>query len=333
MTCPAQFSHQVTRLQFPADVHFGADQSIWIAKVGDIARGNMYLRVDWPAPATVDDSAGTRMIDFVELRYGAHLIERHYGESIELMNDIMVPQAKQQALSELMGKHLTSNLASYYIQIPFHVDLPLCALEHAPIFRVSFRNSNEFSSLTWTGAIQVNLFVDYVYVTQAERNYFKSSQFDFLTHTMQRVIFTSPTFITEFTRPIKELYWVVQAQGAPAYQFSNIISLNLKFNGIEIIKDEFGIPLFLQTIQGLENHTRVPDRNFYMYSFALDPENRDSTGEINMTAVTRQLHTITLDPSVVLGQIRVYAVTHQVVRISQGSATPLFTLQEGGSVI
>jgi hypothetical protein len=74
---PAQFAHQLTRLQFPKDVHFGDDVTIWIAKAGDVAIGKMYLRVDWPEQAPVQNSVGTYMIDYVELLYENQLIERH----------------------------------------------------------------------------------------------------------------------------------------------------------------------------------------------------------------------------------------------------------------
>jgi hypothetical protein len=342
---PAQFTHQVTRLQFPKDVHFGDDISIWIAKAGDVALGNMYLRVDWPNVASpVDDSAGTRMIDFVELRYENDLLERHYGESLELMNDLSVTTGKQPVLTTLLGKGLTSNLASYYIRMPFRLNLPLCALKKAPVFRVKFRTSQEFSTLNWTKTINVNLFVDYVYVTKAERDYFKTAKIDYLTHTIQRLKFTvdagktNSTFLTEFTRPVKELYWVIQTNGSTGYDFTNsgieqLVSLRLQFNGVDVILPDIGTPLFLRTIQGLENHTRIPDRRFYMYPFALDPEHPDQpTGSVNMSTLTRQLHTLQLSQCISSREIRVYAVTHNVVRIADGAATSLFdTVQEGGT--
>ena len=344
---PAQFSHQVTRLQFPKDVHFGDDISIWIAKVGDVAHGNMYLRVDWPnVAAPVDDSAGTRMIEFVELRYENDLLERHYGESLELMNDLSVPAGKQEVLTTLLGKGLTSNLVSYYIRMPFKLNLPLCALNKAPVFRVKLRPSQEFSTLNWTAPVRVNLFVDYVYVTKAERDYFKTAKIDYLTHTIQRLQFTTganitkSTFVTEFTRPVKELYWVIQTDGSAAYDYTNLgaeqlVSLRLQFNGIDVILPEIGTPLFLRTIQGLESHTRVPDRQFYAYTFALDPEHpTQPTGSVNMSALTRQMHTLELTPCAFSRQVRVYAVTHNVVRIADGKAVSVFDpVQEGGTEI
>jgi hypothetical protein len=343
---PAQFSHQVTRLQFPKDVHFGDDISIWIAKVGDVALGTMYLRVDWPVASPVDDSAGTRMIEFVEIRYENDLLERHYGESLELMNDLTVTTGKQPVLTTLLGKGLTSNLSAYYIRMPFRLNLPLCALDKAPVFRVKLRPSQEFSTLNWTETIKVNLFIDYVYVTKAERDYFKTAKIDYLTHTIQRLQFTvganitKSTFLSEFTRPVKELYWVIQTDGSAAYDYTNLgaeqlESLRLQLNGTDIILPEIGTPLFLRTIQGLESHTRVPDRQFYMYTFALDPEHPDqSTGSVNMSAMTRQMHTLELSSCVFSRQVRIYALTHNVVRVENGSAMSLFdSVQEGGTEI
>ena len=341
---PAQYAHQVTRLQFPKDVHFGDDISIWIAKAGDVALGNMYLHVQWPSTAApVDDSAGTRMIEFVELRHENDLIERHYGESLELMNDIEVTTGKQSVLQQLIGKGTTSNLAAYYIRMPFSVNLPLCALEKAPVFRVKFRPAQQFSQLNWTAPIQADLFVDYVYVTKAERDYFAKAKLDYLAQTMQRLQFTigagisTTAFLTEFTRPVKELYWVIHNDGADPYDYTNqgveqLVSLDLQFNHEYIIRPEVGTPMFLRIIQPLENHTRVPDRMFYMYTFALDPEHEQPTGHVNLSAVTRQMHTLQLSPCAFSRTVTVYAVTNTVIRVADGKAKNLFdTVQEGGT--
>ena len=91
MTPPAQFARQTIRLQFPMDIHWGDDMTVWISKTGDIAR-TMYLRVTWPsgAPTTVQPSAGTAMIDRVELSYKDQLIERIYGETLYMIGDTRV---------------------------------------------------------------------------------------------------------------------------------------------------------------------------------------------------------------------------------------------------
>lgn len=339
---PAQFAHQLTRLQFPKDVHFGDDVTIWIAKAGDVAIGKMYLRVDWPEQAPVQDSVGTYMIDYVELLYENQLIERHYGESLELWNDITVTQSKQSALTTLVGKGITNSLESYYIPIPFSVDLHLCALKKPPVFRVKFKSTNQFTVLNWTLPIQVNLFVDYVYVTKAERDYMKKTPMTYLAKTWQRMIFTvsadetEVSVSTDFVHSVKELFWIIQNDGTTAYNYFNeggeqLVNLKLTLNGAEVIKREIGTPLYLRVVQPLEYHTRTPDRYFYMYSFAIDPENDDATGEINMSLVTRQLHTLSLTPCPYSRSLRIYALGYNVISVKDGDLRALnVDVREGG---
>lgn len=339
---PAQFSHQLTRLQFPKDVHFGDDVTIWIAKAGDVAMGKMYLRVDWPEQAPVQDSVGTYMIDYVELLYENQLIERHYGETLELWNDITVTQSKQSALTTLVGKGLTDSLNSYYIPIPFSVDLPLCALKKPPVFRVKFKPAMEFTILNWTLPIQVDLFVDYVYVTQAEREYMKKTPMNYLAKTWQRMMFTvsanesNVSVLTDFVHSVKELFWIIQNDGTTSYNYLNnggdqLVNLQLTLNGADVIKPEFGTPLYLRVVQPLEYHTRTPDRSFYMYSFAIDPEHQDPTGEINMSLVTRQLHILNLTPCPYSRSLRIYAFGYNVISVKDGELHAMNTgLREGG---
>ena len=338
---PAQFAHQLTRLQFPSDVHFGDDVTIWIAKAGDVAMGKMYLRVDWPEQAPVQDSVGTYMIEYVELLYENQLIERHYGESLELWNDITVTQSKQTALTTLVGKGLTDSLESYYIPIPFSVDLPLCALKKPPVFRVKFKPANEFTILNWTLPVQVNLFVDYVYVTKAERDYMTKTPMNYLAKTWQRIEFTvsanetDVSVLTDFVHSVKEIFWIIQNDGTSAYNYLNaggdqLVNMKLTLNGAEVIKREIGTPLYLRIVQPLEYHTRTPDRSFYMYSFAIDPEHEDATGEINMSLVNRQLHTLTLTSCPYSRSLRIYALGYNVISVKDGDLQAVNTIHEGG---
>ena len=320
------FSHQVTRLQFPSDVSFGQDVTIPISNAADISTGAMYLRVDWPIASPVDDSVGTRMFDYVELLYRDQVVERHYGESMELLNDLQVPQGKQQVLQDLLGKGLTSNLASYYIRLPFSTNLPLCALSTHPLVHFKFKQIGEFSSAQWTGPVTMYLFVDYVYVTDPERDMFRSKEMDYMTHTFQRLEFqvgpniTNVPILTEFIDDVTELFWVVQTDGTSAYNYTNdgqdqLVSLNLRFDGIDVILSEVGTPLYLGSVQPLTYHTRSPDRKFYIYSFGLDPEDPQSTGQINFSKIIHQLHTLQLSPCVFSRQVRIYARTTRVLHL------------------
>jgi hypothetical protein len=345
MTLPAQFARQTIRLQFPKDVHWGDDITVWVAKTGDIAR-TMYLRVTWPsdAPTTVQPSVGTAMIDRVELSYKDQLIERIYGENLYMIGDTRVPEGKQSALSKMVGTGLTSNLTSYHIPIPFSIlnkGLPLIALDEAPKFRIIFKPSTFFTTVNYIKPIQVDLFVEYVYVTQAERDYLTTHELIYTTESFQRMQFRVPPlatqssvqFLTSFVNDVKELYWVIQKDDASnVYDYGTtdqLVNLQLSLNSIDRITPDYATAQYLRVIQGLQFHTRVPNGRYYMYSFALEPEMNEPSGEINMTNITRQQHTLTLTPSVSGRSIRIYALSYNLFRVSKGDGVSLHTLQEG----
>ena len=88
------FSSRVIRIQFPADntVIFGAEKTLVIPRAGDLIT-NMYLKVFPPslgAGVQVLDSVGTLMIQYVELYIGSELVERIYGEYLELKFDLTI---------------------------------------------------------------------------------------------------------------------------------------------------------------------------------------------------------------------------------------------------
>jgi hypothetical protein len=319
--------------------------TVWIAKTGDIAR-TMYLRVTWPsdAPTTVQPSAGTAMIDRVELSYKDQLIERIYGENLYMLGDTRVPQAKQAALSTMVGTSTTSNLASYHIPMPFSIlekGLPLIALDEAPKFRVVFKPSTFFTNRTYIKPIQVDLFVEYVYVTQAERDYLTSHELIYTTESFQRMQFRVPPlatqssvqFLTSFVNDVKELYWVVQSDAASnVYDYGTtdqLVNLQLTLNTIDRITPDYATAKYLRVIQGLQFHTRIPNGRYYMYSFALEPELNEPSGEINMTNITRQQHTLTLTSSASARSVRIYALSFNLFSVSKGNGVSLHTLQEG----
>jgi hypothetical protein len=324
------FSHQYSRLQFEKDVHFGDEIDINISRAGDVLKNNIYLRVQWPVvSAGVDNSFGTRMIDFIELLYNTQLLERHYGETMQILNDLTVPLAKQSVLQQLIGTGRTVNLNEYYIRIPFSVSLPLCALEQDPVLRIKFRNLNEISNSVYTGNIGVDLFVDYVYLTEPEKKYFKNNFFDYNSKTYQRLQFniaansTNEVVQTNFIGSVSELYWVIQTDGSSDYDFTNLgseqlVNLQLSFNNIDIIPQDLGTPIFLRYTQSLTYHTSSPSHYFYMYSFSLDPENEQPSGQVDLSCILNQLHNLNLSSCSFSRQLRIYAKTNNIFRVGKG---------------
>lgn len=322
--------------------------TVWIAKTGDIAH-TMYLRVTWPsdAPTTVQPSAGTAMIDRVELSYEDQLIERLYGENLYMLGDVTVPQAKQSALSNLVGTGTTTALSTYHIPLPFFIlkkGLPLLALKHAPKFRVIFKPSSFFTTAVYTKPIQVDLFVEYVYVSKAERDWFTSHELVYLTRTFQRVEFRIPestqqttyNYLTTFVNEVIELFWVIQSDAASnVYDYGNhLVNLKITLDNQDFITSDYATAQYLHVLQPLEYHTRVPTGNYYMYSFSLQPESDQPEGEMNMTNITRQQHTLTLNASPnSQRRLTIYAHSYNMFRIKDGDGITVQPIAEGGTIV
>lgn len=335
---PAQFARQTIRLQFDKDVHFGDDASIILAKAGGDVIDTITLRVDWPADmsSNVQYSTGTAMIDRVELLYKDQIIERHYGESMYILGDVSVPEAKQSGLSNLVGTHTTSNLATYFIQFPFSIKLPICALDEPPTIRIIFQPSSYFSDVTYTQPVNMSLYVNYVYVSAAERKYLKETQLSYPTRTFQRTQFRIPytftefSFDTSFVNMVKEIFWVLQLDqySSNVYDYSDsLVSVRLMLDGEERISNDIGTGHYL-TVKN--RHTRAPSGKYYSYSFELDPESDQENGAVNMSAVTRQRHVMTLTPQTLWRSLRVYAHSYNIFCVEKGNGRTVYPMLEAG---
>ena len=120
-----QFSQRVDQVIFDGQsVSFGSENHRILPKNGDLIT-NMYMLVQFPSivpNVSVLDSVGTLMFQYVELYIGSELVERLYGEYIEMTYDLTVPKGKQPGLAFLTGKTLQYQnvpLSSYYVPLPF----------------------------------------------------------------------------------------------------------------------------------------------------------------------------------------------------------------------
>jgi hypothetical protein len=338
----AQYAHQTILLQFDKDVHFGDDATIILAKAGGDILNTVTLRVDWPidfVSSTLQYSTGTAMIDRVELIVQDQVIERHYGESMFLLGEVTVPEAKQSALAQLVGTQTTSNLVSYFIQFPFTTKLPVCVLDEPPKLRVVFRPADYFTGQPYSNPVPMTLYVDYVYVTAAERNYLKATQIQYPVRSFQRVELRIPHTLTQFScdtdfvNMVKELFWVIlpDQYTSNIYNYSDdLVSMNLSLDMDQILTDDVATG---QHLRVFNKHTRVPTHAIYCYSFEINPESEQENGSINMSSITRQRHVLTLTPSNVFRTLRIYAHSYNILTVEHGKARVLYPMVESGSEV
>lgn len=289
---------------------FGTESETVITQRGDFVSA-MHLRIAFPNSdigAAVVPSFGTWIIERAELYVGGVCVERLYGEFMELEWDLTIPLSKQGALTTLVGKKQTVLVNDLLVPLPFtllggglvlsgpsvHVKLVLrpYVLPITPVF---------------------TYFVEYTYLTDGVT----MPKIPQLFRQIQRMEFLVSGFASlplTFGNLVKEILVVVQATDATRFDFSNVYleSMSLSFNGVERIAKQpvvLGTPTYLKIIQALEFHTRVPDYNVYMYSFALDPEASEPTGQVNMSAIQHQMLDINL-VGTTTRKVHVYALTH-----------------------
>lgn len=307
--------YQRETIVYPWDnlVHFGDDTNMIIPPTGDIVH-QILLRL--VTPLTI---LGTNFIHFTELRLGSVLIERHYGETMRILNELIVPQGKQQGLRNLIGPGVNE----YYILLPFQFKIPLCALNDTVTLRVVLEPQSGY-----VDPIDIRLVVDYVFLSIPERVYFQSEPLQYLTRVFQKLEFTiSPgatdlSVRTQFDNCVKELFWIVQDPATGDYR-NDVLTFQLNLNSVEFLSPNVANGLYLRNIHPLEHHTRVPTMNVYSYSFAFEPEKDQPTGEVDMSNISNQIHNLTLVPFGGSRVLRIYADSYNVATVQNGGITML----------
>jgi hypothetical protein len=329
------FAKRLEVLSFDTDVRFGTDNLVQITKRGDLIT-NVYLKFIPPIiPSAFCDSVMTYMIEYVEILYDGQMVERLYGEYIEMMFDLKTPKGKQTTLQYLSGRVYPATSATvnseYTLPLPFSCFQKGFEMGDAHIeLRVVLKKSSLFTIpiYEYTLPINMQILVEYAYLgTKLKRDVQIYEQ-------IQRVEFFAPQGVNNvrlqlgFMNPVKELFLVIQNTNAFSFDYTTdgsfssdltsytngtseqLSNLVLKLNNADRIDKNIGVPLYLRVIQAMEYHTRVPDRKFYMYSFSLDPENPVPCGQVNMSRINNQVLELTMNSSSQSRFIRVYAVSY-----------------------
>jgi hypothetical protein len=291
------------------------------------------------------DSVGTYIINRADLVIGGQTIQTLTGEFIELYNDLYVPYENQPGLKLLTGKYDTSTQIyppgrTYFANLPFYfyqqpgLALPLVALDRQDVeVHVYLRNLQELTAIPTsiiTTPLTATIITEYVYLAQPEIDWFKSSN-------LQQVIqqcqyqnydlpenFTTGTLKLNFINPVRELFFIVQANGSTPYQYSNINSLALTFNSSEALTADVTDQLYLNSIEPFNHYINYPTRQFYMYGFTNVPQSPKPFGQINFSRIRDIYIQLNTSPLSTAKQFRVIGVNYNVLGIKNGMAGLMF---------
>lgn len=205
---------------------------------------------------------------------------------------------------------------------------------------------------------EFSLCAEVAFLDSCERLKIENDNRDYIITQVQQNIFDiaqgvqEGNFKLDFYNPVKELHFVIQRQGdvgtgegqfitpfdydntssvanGKYILFENLNYLTLDLDGQPIITQDTGNVIFLKAVQGSIHHSKTQlIRRFYSYSFALEPEKWYPTGQINFSLIKEQILYLSLTPCPDYArQIRVYATSHNILRIREGTAQTLFNLK------
>jgi hypothetical protein len=343
------FAIEAIEQTFNGSVNFGNKVSCTVSRNGDLIH-KVYLQVDLPAIAGTNarwvDNVGHVLIDEVNVEIGGQQIDKHYGDWLNIWNELTLNAEKEAGYNEMVGNtsELTTGAASHgattlYVPLQFWfcrnpgLALPLIALQYHEVkFNFKFRPFSECvqgTAVTAGGDLGASLYVDYIYLDTDERRQFAQVQHEYLIEQLQ---FTGAESFSNtavksklaLNHPCKELVWVVQSDANAAakdwsnYTFSGeepVDSAKLQLNGHDRFSAREG--RYFNLVQPFQHHTRIPSGGIYVYSFALNPEQHQPSGTVNMSRIDNATLQLTLSSDDAC-KLRVYAVNYNVLRIMSG---------------
>lgn len=146
----------------------------------------------------------------------------------------------------------------------------------------------------------------------------------------------------EFKNPVKELYFIIKRDdifsspfdydhlqqfigGTRYINHENLRYAELKLDDDVMLNELTGNVIHLRAIQSGIHHSRTQlFRRFYSYSFALEPERWYPTGQKNFSIVNEQLLDIITNVPAPERELRVYALSYNILRVQDGTARLLF---------
>lgn len=202
------------------------------------------------------------------------------------------------------------------------------------------------------------LCAEVLFLDPCERLKIENEKKDYIITQVQQSIFevgqgeTTGRFKLDFVNPVKELYFVIQRQGdvgtaegefITPFDYDNTLQetdnkyilyenldyLTLDLDGQPIVTRETGNVIFLKAVQAAIHHSKTQLlRRFYSYSFAFEPEKWQPTGQVNFSLVKEQILNLSLTPCTDYArQIRVYAVSHNILQVTEGTARTIFDVK------
>ena len=302
---------------FDGKVDYDRKTSVTISRNGDLVH-KVYVEVNLDAADPDGLSNSTELgnafafIKTVELEIGGQLIDRHYGDWMNIWCELTHSVSKGEQLQKLI------DLANKRVYIPLQFSfcrnpglaIPLIALQYHEVkLNMTFASKTDVWGKDTSEHVinQVCLWVDYIYLDTDERRRFAQTSHEYLIEQVQANRDNCTTGVMKvrlnFNHPVKELMWVHQEDAAGGlFHYADLTDKAiLQLNGHERFSRREGD--YFKNVQRYQHHTGsrklhssngVDGNDFvsghasgvvspiYCYSFALQPEEHQPSGTCNM---------------------------------------------------
>ena len=239
---------------FNGTADFGKRVTATISRNGDLIQ-QMYLEVVLPklvdAAFAAENSMvwtygiGNALVKQAEIEIGGQLIDRQYGDWMNIWTELTIPAGKRAGYDSMVGSRTGSvpvntqyggvdahSAKRLYVPFQFWFNrnpglaLPLIALQYHEVkLNLELRSINDLYQINITGEgtvtanaerslVSCKLYVDYVYLDTDERRRFAQVSHEYL---IEQVQFTGAETVAvgpnknvtlNFNHPVKELVWV-----------------------------------------------------------------------------------------------------------------------------
>ena len=244
------FNFYITKIEqeINGNPNFGNTIDCLLSKSGDLLK-NIYLDVTLPdlnKPTSASwygytNNIGCNIIDNISIKINDLVIDKLYGESIDIYNNIygndisdLVLEYESEFSIRNIGSTISLDKRHCYIKLPFWFSkntgsaLPLIALNNSNInIEIEFRKLNDVvktDNYNNLGDITVKsdsnfdckIFTECIYLDEKEKQFFSTQPHEYLIEQLQ---YNGDDIITRFEKkkdiflnfrnPVKEIFWII----------------------------------------------------------------------------------------------------------------------------
>ena len=255
----------------------------------------------------------TRVIKSVEVEIGGQKIDKHYGEWLDIYNELFETESSHPRRFLMSGATLYIPLRFWFNRNP-GLALPLIALQYHEV-KINMTLNPARSTGNGASMSEAKLLVNYLYLDTDERRRFAQVSHEYLIEQVQHTgVETKAKITMNFNHPVKALFWSGASWG----------TVKLQLNGHDRAKEQ--PKEYYQMVQPYEcglGHTAtikadrtnggVTDSLVGMYSFCLKPAEHQPSGTCNFSRIDNAVLNMGGD-----GDLYLFALNYNVLRIMSG---------------